>query len=116
MESFVVAHGLGSVVVALWLSCSSACGILVHLPGIEPWSPALQGGFLTTGPPGKSHQLEIMKFKYRSNISDENLPSELKCAASMKCTQDFEDLVRKKNVKYINNLNILGFRILKLHL
>ena len=25
-------------------------------PGIEPMSPALAGGFLTTGPPGKSHQ------------------------------------------------------------
>ena len=30
------------------------CGILVHQPGIEPMSPALEGGFLTTGPPGKS--------------------------------------------------------------
>lgn len=30
----------------------------------------------------------------------------------MKCTQNFEDL--EENVKYINNLNILGFRILKL--
>ena len=29
-----------------------ACGILVHEPGIEPVLPALQGGFLTTGPPG----------------------------------------------------------------
>ena len=31
-----------------------ACGILVPPPGIEPMSPALQGGFLTTGPLGKS--------------------------------------------------------------
>ena len=29
--------------------------ILVPRPGIEPMSPALQGGFLTTGPPRKSH-------------------------------------------------------------
>ena len=28
--------------------------ILVHQPGTEPTSSALQGGFLTTGPPGKS--------------------------------------------------------------
>ena len=35
------------------LSCSVACGILVPGPGIEPTSPALEGGFLTTGPPGK---------------------------------------------------------------
>ena len=36
------------------LSCSVACGILVPLPGIKPESPASQGGFLTTGPVGKS--------------------------------------------------------------
>ena len=28
-------------------------GILVPQPGIEPTSPALEGGFLTTGPPEK---------------------------------------------------------------
>ena len=37
-------------------SCSAACGILVPPPGIEPASPALEGRFLTTGPPGKSPQ------------------------------------------------------------
>ena len=31
-----------------------ACGILVPQPGIKPASPALEGRFLTTGPPGKS--------------------------------------------------------------
>ena len=30
-----------------------ACRILVPRPGIEPESPALHGGFSTTGPPGK---------------------------------------------------------------
>ena len=29
-------------------------GILVPRPGMEPTSPALGGGFLTPGPPGKS--------------------------------------------------------------
>ena len=38
------------MVVALGPRCSMACGILVPKPGIEPASPALQGGFLTTGP------------------------------------------------------------------
>ena len=40
----------------LWrrLSCPAVCGILVPGPGIEPVSPALVGGFLTTGSPGKS--------------------------------------------------------------
>ena len=37
------------------LSCSSACGILVPPSGMEPVSAALQGGFLTIGPPGMSH-------------------------------------------------------------
>ena len=45
---------LGSVVAVLGLSCSATCVILVPWPGIEPTSPALEGGFLTTGPPGKS--------------------------------------------------------------
>ena len=35
--------------IALW-----HVGILVPRPGIEPKSPALEGRFLTTGPPGKS--------------------------------------------------------------
>ena len=43
-----------SVVVAHGLSCPAACGILVSRQGIEPASPTLEGGFLTTGPPGKS--------------------------------------------------------------
>ena len=43
----VVARGLFS-------SYLAACRILVPRPGIEPTSPALEGGFLTTGPPGKS--------------------------------------------------------------
>ena len=43
-----------SVVVACRLSCPTGCGILVLRPGIEPASPALEGGFFITGPPGKS--------------------------------------------------------------
>ena len=31
-----------------------ACGILAPQPGIEPSPLALEGEFLTTGPPGKS--------------------------------------------------------------
>ena len=36
------------------LSCPAACGILVPRTGIKPMPPALEGGFFTTGPPGKS--------------------------------------------------------------
>ena len=44
---------LGSVVAAYGLSCPMACGILVPQWGIKPAYPALEGRFLTTGPPGK---------------------------------------------------------------
>ena len=55
-----MAHGIfccgarASLVVVRGLSCPTACGTLVSQPGIEPTSPALEGGFSTTGPPGKS--------------------------------------------------------------
>ena len=65
VSSPVVAHGLqstwaqqlqrmGSLVAARRVSCPTACGILVPQLGIEHTSPALEGRFLTTGPPGKS--------------------------------------------------------------
>ena len=44
-DSLVAVHGL---------SFSTTCGIFVPQLGIEPVSLALQGGFLTSGPPGKS--------------------------------------------------------------
>ena len=44
----------GSVVVVCRLSCPVACGISVSWSRIESASPALEGGFFTTGPPGKS--------------------------------------------------------------
>ena len=56
----VVVQGLenaGSVAVVCGLSCPWAYGSLVPQPGIQPMSPALEDGFLTTGPPGKSHIL-----------------------------------------------------------
>ena len=40
-------------------TCSTACGILVPQPGMEPVSSALQGRFLTTGPPRKSQSLDL---------------------------------------------------------
>ena len=40
-----------------------ACGVFVLQPGIEPSSLALQGGFLTTGPPGKSHIISIFQVR-----------------------------------------------------
>ena len=57
-------ESLGSVVVALGLSCPAACGILVSRSGIEPVSPALESRFLTTGPPGKSQHKLIILFYF----------------------------------------------------
>ena len=45
---------VGFLIVVCRLSCLAANGVLLSWPGIEPGSPALQGGFLTTGLPGKS--------------------------------------------------------------
>ena len=45
-------------------SFSLACGILVSRPDIEPVSPALQGGFLTTGSAGKSPDLDFNPIFY----------------------------------------------------
>ena len=41
------------------LSCPMAYGILVPRPEIEPTSPALEGRFSTTRPPGKSLLLNL---------------------------------------------------------
>ena len=54
MLGIVVTHRLCVVACALLvveceLSCPEACGILVPPAGIEPMSPELEGGFLTTG-------------------------------------------------------------------
>ena len=45
------------------LGWPAACGILVPRPGVEPSFPALQRGFLTTGPPGKSPYL-FLKLRF----------------------------------------------------
>lgn len=49
-----------SVAAVYRLSRLTACGIIVPGPGIEPVSPALAEGLLTTGPPGKP--LSFMSF------------------------------------------------------
>ena len=63
-DSLVVVHGL---------SCSTACGILVPQPGIEPVSPALQGRFLPLDHQGSPH---IEPLVWERQIS-ETLPSPL---------------------------------------
>ena len=47
----------------------AACEILVPQPGMNTWVPALGGGFLTTGPPGKSHQFSLkVSFPHYKNF------------------------------------------------
>ena len=48
----VAAHGL---------SCCATCRVLGPQPGIKPASPALEGGFLITGPPGKSPSIHFIE-------------------------------------------------------
>ena len=52
-------HTLGSCGTGAWLLCSMWD---LTQPGIEPVSPALAGGFLSTVPPGKSHIINIYDF------------------------------------------------------
>ena len=63
--SVVVAHGLRSCDLRALEHRLSSCGARAYLlrgmwdlpgPGVEPVSPALASGFLTTVPPGKSLQ------------------------------------------------------------
>ena len=41
-----------------WFFGCEACVISAPHPEIEPASPALEGDVLTTGPPGKSQEIE----------------------------------------------------------
>ena len=51
------------VVCSLVAACRLHFWILIPRTGIKPRSPALEGGFLTTGPPGNS--LQYLTFKHR---------------------------------------------------
>ena len=47
----------------LFLFNRKACGILVPRPKIEPIPPAVEGGFLTTGPPRGSLEFLFLKIQ-----------------------------------------------------
>lgn len=51
-----------------------ACGVLVLQPGIELSSLALQGGFLTIGPPGKSRIISIFQVRELRHKEVRDLP------------------------------------------
>ena len=52
------------------LSCSASHGILLPQPEIGPMSPALKGGFLTTGAPGNSPDDKNFKTVIINILSD----------------------------------------------
>ena len=66
--SLTAAHRLlrlwhtGSVVAVCRLSFPEASEILVSQPGIQPTPPALEGRFLTDGPPGKFSHISLLFF------------------------------------------------------
>ena len=76
MQASVVVHGL---------SCPVACGILVLWPGIEPTFPApLEGGSLTTGPPGKS-LLTALEEVFSLNVEWILLPTRAQTETTHNC-------------------------------
>ena len=72
---FLGTHGLSG---CGEISCSMACGLLVPQPRVEPASPTLQGGFLTTGSPGSpspipfTNRLYHKTFKFLPNLNMRN--------------------------------------------
>ena len=56
-----VPEHVGSIVAAYGFNCSAAHGISVLQPEIKLASLALQGGFLTTGPPQKFPRVSGLK-------------------------------------------------------
>ena len=60
-SSLVVAQC--SLVAEHEVSCLASCGILVPQSGIEPISPTLGGGFLTTGSPGESQEISFQPLR-----------------------------------------------------
>ena len=59
--SVVAVHGVSNW--GVQLRCPVTRGILVPWPGIESAPPAVEGRFLTTGPPGKSLTISLMPQK-----------------------------------------------------
>ena len=65
----------GSVIVVHGLSCPMAYGILVPQPGMAPGPPALEGRFLTTGPPGKPPESKFFSKMSIVTVPDVSLGS-----------------------------------------
>ena len=75
-----------------------ACGILVPRLGIKPMSPALQRGFLTTGPPGKSLSLFLLISVWNKGQSEILRTGKLRLALKL-CQHG--DLEAEKDVRMV---------------
>ena len=82
---------MDSIVIMCRLSCSTACGILDPGPGIEPASTVLQGRFLTTRPPEKSHLCIVF-------VANQSILKEISPECSL------EGLVLKLKLQYFGHL------------
>ena len=82
-----------SVLVLCGLSCSMACGLFPD-QGSEPTSPALAGGLLTTGPPGKS--VECVFFIWMDTDYSHVLSIEYSAAANTGVHVCFQIVVSSK--------------------
>ena len=63
MQDLLLLH-VRSLAVAYGLSRPAARGILVPPLGTKPVSPALEGGLLATGPPGKSLEVKFLSQEF----------------------------------------------------
>ena len=76
----------------MWLSCPATYRILVPWPGIKPTSPELEGGFFTTGPPGKSLMwLSWQIFCSFTRIHKDQTKSQIWSIMSLSWLKDFGD-------------------------
>ena len=90
----------GSAVAGPGLSCPESCGILVYWPGIKLESAALEGRFLTSGPPGKSWA----SFYWRGNAGTEYLISFLVILTVIQALVDILFLIQLTNSSIIENI------------
>ena len=74
------------------MGCPTACGILVPQPGIEPTSPALEGGSLTTGHQGSP---------FNSHFVD----GETKAPMGKACLRRSREMLLSQNVGSASNLS-----------
>ena len=106
--------GPASLVVAHRFSCPTTCRILVPLPGIKPVSPALEGRFLTTGPPGKSPCLS--SDSGTTSHSGTPSPRDNSCSACLMGLLSGSNRLAMQSVKHLQRLSCLLLLRKVLHL